>query len=50
VRRINVSFDARYPAAQELIIEADLAASKPSVAVVTADIRRLYFECSLTCL
>jgi hypothetical protein len=40
VRRINVSFDARYQAAEELIIKADLAAPKPSVAVVTGNIRR----------
>jgi hypothetical protein len=34
VGRINVSLDTRYPVGQELVIEADLAAAKPSPAVV----------------
>jgi hypothetical protein len=36
VGRINVSLDARYPVVQELVIKADLAASEPSLTVVSA--------------
>jgi hypothetical protein len=40
VGRINVSFDTRYPIAQELVIEADLATAEPTATIIAGAIAR----------
>ncbi len=43
---INVSLNTRYPIAQELIVEADLASTEPPPTVITGAITRTQLSAS----